>query len=422
MHDKSSRSITLMCGNKEVLEFNFSNGTFNLFNKELLPYRLRNLDNEDVSLYLSNDVMVTKFNNAFVDWCASRVLLLSRKNAKKLYQAFRLNQSQDPISRAKLAIACRALSVLDNYWLKLSGDSDDWNSINLHHNKLNETLAQVALKGTSLTLQGSLVSPEFTTNGAYAKAWRRIDNKLYLHKCSDTSFETKIEECVSNILDCCNVAHCKYTTTTDDGLVVSSCEAMTTDYISILDGSNFCSYCNRSELSADREIVKLDPDGYYRMFIVDYLIANPDRHSQNWGLFYKSSDCELIGLHPLFDHNNAFDKEVMYNEDYDSHFLNKTLKENALYAMKKTDFHFVKPITPDLFLTDRQYEVFMKRANQLGIQVREKTIDDAIVMGWGYLRDKEKILKAIPEAVLNSNDLDLIQDAVYGIVRNGYNV
>lgn len=422
MSSKSLRSITLMCGNKEVLEFNFSNGTFNLFNKELLPYRLRNLDNEDVSLYLSNDVMAAKFNNAFVDWCASRVLLLSRKNAKKLYQAFRLNQSQDPISRAKLAIACRALSILDNYWLKLSGEDNAWNSLDLRHNKLNDVLAQIALKGTSLTLQGSLVSPEFTTNGAYAKAWRRIDSKLYLHKCSDTNFETRIEECISNVLDCCNVAHCKYTTTTDDDLVVSSCEAMTTDYISILDGSNFCSYCNRSKLSADREIIKLDPDGYYRMFIVDYLIANPDRHSQNWGLFYKSSDCELIGLHPLFDHNNAFDKEVMYNEDYGSHFLNKTLKENALYAMKKTDFHFVKPITPDLFLTDRQYEVFMKRANQLGVQVKEKTIDDAIAMGWGYLRDREKILKAIPESVLNSNDLDLIQDSVYSIVRNGYNV
>jgi len=68
---------------------------------------------------------------------------------------------------------CRAVSLLDNYWLKMEGDAATWAETNLRHNKLNEVIAQVALHGKSLTLQGSMQTPELTTNGAYAKAWRR---------------------------------------------------------------------------------------------------------------------------------------------------------------------------------------------------------------------------------------------------------
>lgn len=104
------------------------------------------------------------------------------------------------------------------------------------------------------------------------------------------------------------------------------------------------------------------------MFIIDYLIANPDRHGQNWGMAYDPTTMHIYGLHPLFDHNNAFDIGVMNDEDYPSHFLNKTLKQNAIEAIKAgCGFKFTKPITRDMFLTTRQYECFMHRVKQLNI-------------------------------------------------------
>lgn len=113
----------------------------------------------------------------------------------------------------KIAMTCRAVSVLDPYWLKFDEDPDiTWSQADVKQNPLNEIVAQVALHGKSLTLQGSLVTPELTTNGAYAKAWRRHpDGCLWLYKLgADGNTESRIEVMCSNLLDKMNVEHVHY--------------------------------------------------------------------------------------------------------------------------------------------------------------------------------------------------------------------
>ena len=46
------------------------------------------------------------------------------------------------------------------------------------------------------------------------------------------------------------------------------------------------------------------PD-YVRMIFLDTIVANPDRHTANFGLLRDIKTGELIGLSPLFDHNMA---------------------------------------------------------------------------------------------------------------------
>ena len=382
----ANRNMLLMCGNIIVMSINFEDGVFDVLNEKLLPFRMKNAlqtyvidENASVKYNTTQALRVARANeSAVVSWLANRTLLLSRKNAKKLYNAFSIaDQKQDEYTRAKLALICRACSVLDNYWVKLDGDSITWENANLRHISLNEVVAQIALHGTSLTIQGSIVnSPEFLTNGASAKCWRRYpDGKLWLHKAGDNGkFEAKVEIAVSNILDRCNVNHCHYEAADDDGLFVSACPVMTDDNISIVDGDNFVGYCNRSGLDVESEIKRLDADSYYKMLIVDYLIANRDRHTQNWGFYYNPNTTELLKMHPLFDHNNAFGIECMQDENYKSHFGDKSLKENALNAMRHCDFHFTKDITKDLFVTQRQYDCFMHRAEQLGVETKKQSI------------------------------------------------
>ena len=379
--------LVLMCANERVLSVDVGTGEISIHNEKLLPHSLKNrfkFHTKTKPPYTEQDykyIIHYNFKNywAVVNWLANRTLLFSRCNAKKLYQAYRLEQLTDESSRAKLAVTCKALSVLDNYWVKLPTDTTTtWDKINIRHNPLNKAIAQIALHGTSLplqgfsfSLQGSPEAPEFTTNGAYAKAWHRDeDGSLWLYKLNDMQSTAKVEVMVSNLLDCMNVKHCHYEAREDMGEYVCACPLMTSDEISIADGLTFIGYCNRLGLNPDEELIKLDADGFYKMLIVDYLIANPDRHGQNWGVYYNPTTTEIISLHPLFDHNNAFDKSAMEDEHYKSHFFNKSLKRNAMMAMKKVDFYFTKPITREMFLTSRQYEVFMKRASQLGIKTK----------------------------------------------------
>lgn len=118
--------------------------------------------------------------------------------------------------KVQIAMTCRAASVADPYWLKFDDDGDlAWNRIDISQNPRNEVVAQVALHGKSLTLQGSLITPELTTNGAYAKAWRRHpDGRPWLYKAgADGNTESRIEVMCPNLLDKMNVRHVHYFTT-----------------------------------------------------------------------------------------------------------------------------------------------------------------------------------------------------------------
>ena len=90
---------------------------------------------------------------------------MSRANAKWIYNLLKFEQVQSDYQKAKIAIACRAVSLQDSYWLKLDGDNTNWAGVDIRRNHLNEVIAQVALHGKSLTLCGSLISPELTTHG-----------------------------------------------------------------------------------------------------------------------------------------------------------------------------------------------------------------------------------------------------------------
>ena len=119
----SNTRLVVMCGNKEVFNINMDEGDIAVVNESLLPFRLKG-DLRDIMPYekitskyedTQRIIAIGKNRNAIINWLSSRTLLLSRTNAKKLYQAFRLEQLQDETSRAKLAMSCMALSILDNY-------------------------------------------------------------------------------------------------------------------------------------------------------------------------------------------------------------------------------------------------------------------------------------------------------------------
>ena len=151
---------------------------------------------------------------------------------------------------------------------------------------------------------------------------------------------------------------------------------MTTDDISILPGMDFYTYCLVNGKDPLTETLKIDAESIYKMWIVDYLISNPDRHGMNWGFFYKSDTMDILGCHPLYDHNNAFDKAVMLDDNPPYVFTDKySMKRAAEVAMSKVDFHFYRDFTRDDFLTERQYESFMRRSKHLGIKSINLDID-----------------------------------------------
>lgn len=375
------KAFTIMMKDIEVMRVDFAALIYEVINEKYIPYPIKgklqpliNPANMKSTFDMTQFVIAARKNEeAIVSWLANRVLLLSRANAKWIYNLFHFEQVGTDEQRVKIAMTCRAVSVLDPYWLKFDDDKEiTWSKVDVKQNPLNEIVAQVALHGKSLTLQGSMITPELTTNGAYAKAWRRhADNQLWLYKLgANGNTESKIEVMCSNLLDKMNVEHVHYEAGQDEEKYVCMCPCMTTESKAILTGMEFISYCNVNGKDPDTEIFALDKESIYKMWIVDFLISNRDRHGQNWGFFYDTNTMEILGCHPLFDHNNAFDIDFMRNMDAPYQFGDITMKQAALKAMKEVDFHFTAPITREDFITDRQYNSFRKRAEVLGLEMK----------------------------------------------------
>lgn len=390
-----SRDMLLMMKDKVVMKINLDSSLFEVVDEKLLPFTMQNKlrhvpDFTEVkSKYddTQRQIAIRKNNDALLSFLSFRILPITRENAKKIYNLFGFAQLQDEISKSKIALVCRALSLQDNYWVKMDGDTATWNNVCLRNVSLSEAVAQVSLHGSSLTLTNkmdeAMRTPELTGQGAYAKAWVREQDGLYLYKRGANGItESKIEVMVSNLLDNCNVNHLKYEAGESNGEYICKCKCMTDDTISILSGMDFDTWCTVRGVDSHKEALKIDPEAIYKMWIVDYLISNRDRHGLNWGFFYNCDTMQILGCHPLYDHNNSFDTALMQDEDagylYDD---TMTMKQAAIEAMKHVDFHFYrKPVRSD-FMTERQYQSFTRRANQLDIKVlddRTVSVSDVI--------------------------------------------
>lgn len=387
-----SKDMLLMMKDKAVMKINLDMSLYEVIDEKFLPFTMQNKlryipdFTEIKSRYddVQRQIAINKNRDTLISFLASRILPITRENAKKIYNLFGFAQLQDEISKSKIALACRALSLQDNYWVKLEGDNVTWDNVCLRNVSLSEAVAQVSLHGSSFTLTNkkdeAMRTPELTGQGTYAKAWVREPDGLYLYKKGfHGNTESRIEVMVSNLLDNCNVNHLKYETGESNGEYICKCKCMTDDTISKLPGLDFNTWCNTRGLDSHKEALRIDPESIYKMWIVDYLIANNDRHGLNWGFFYNCDTMQIIGCHPLYDHNNSFDIALMQDEDagylYDD---SMTMKQAAMKAMKEVDFHFYRTPVREDFITDRQYNTFLHRAEQIGVRVipREQAVEE----------------------------------------------
>ena len=304
----------LMSKDTIIAEYDFNTMLFKTYNAGLMPFALR-----------GNNVNILTLR----DWLVNRVLSLSRSNAKVMLSAINIDQND------KLAIcyACRGLSLTDCYWIKENTDKVTWDDVNLYTNSLNKAMSEIALTGEYISIQGRIRTPELTGGGAYAKCWRRLKDGIYLYKTGSLQGNNKehlIEVLCSDLLDELGVNHVKYQLAQTGLYSVSKCKNMTSLQISICDMGYFSGYCTRNNINLSQWLST--QQGYYEMLIVDYLIANTDRHLGNWGVYFNADTGNVISLHPLFDHNNAL---VKSNDIYSKVVAGGTREACARQAKKR---------------------------------------------------------------------------------------
>lgn len=200
-----------------------------------------------------------------------------------------------------------ALSLNDTFWVKPAGSALAWENVSLYRNDFDEIVAEAALNGNFSEMSLSATSPEFGTDGQYAKCWRREQDRICLYKGGSATYEI---EPLSEYLACqISERLCPDAVPYDMAFyhekLVSICPLFTSEEIGlakafdVVKGEHRIAALLRWFSSIGSE------DAFRRMCVLDAVILNTDRHLGNFGVLFRNDTMEILGMAPAFDHNRS---------------------------------------------------------------------------------------------------------------------
>lgn len=277
MFDKNNYEI--MSG--DIVVAIWQNGELIIKNEDLLPLYLKRMPNADM-------------------WLETRAIDSHRANSRLLKKALRLAEKDDVSTVAHV----NAATITDNYWIRPIGSDLTYNDVKFS----DDYFSNLALKGNYDSFNKAANSkksrtPELTNVGSFEKCWKLRDNKWWMYK------KATHNEMFSEIF--------VYELGKELGFNMAIYERGS-DFIKSLDFTKGASvnFEPASTFMGDNEdyldVIKAlkgicpaaIPD-YIRMIFMDTITANPDRHTNNFGLLRDTKTGKIIGFAPNYDNNMA---------------------------------------------------------------------------------------------------------------------
>ena len=254
----------VLSGNTIVAKW--ENKTLTVFKENLLPLYLKQHPNAE-------------------HWIASRAIDSHRANARLLKKALRLKEKDD----LSTALYVNAATITDNYWIKAL-DS------NLTYQDLRFTDDYFSV----LALKGSYSSFNRVAN---SKCWKLIDGKWWMYKSAthDELFSELFIYHLGKELEM-NMAVYKRGDKCIKSLDFTDNASVNFEPAFAFMGDN---EDYEEVFSKLEELCPQAKADFVKMIFLDTIVANPDRHTANFGLLRDIKTGKLIGFAPLFDHNMA---------------------------------------------------------------------------------------------------------------------
>lgn len=336
------KKFTLMNKNKKVFDFVYDEEEHFIVNFE------RNYpENEDYApfgLIKMNEIDKVEFNK----WWKNRQIPASRKGLKEVLHN---SNVYDKDNFDLLDAKAYCLSLSDQYWVKGVDEEISWESINFFDNEFSEDIGKILFNEGKTALNLNLNTPDMTSNGNYEKRWKIIDGERYLLKAGSKIYNqepfneliaTKLYERLLN-----KDEYVEYSVIFDDDKAISKCKNFITkntelvpawkinEYYEFLDDEDKYTHYIRCLNNLGIKDAETLTD---KMIVCDYIIANKDRHFNNFGVIRDVNTLKFIGVAPIFDNGCSlwYDENDMYVGEF---FLTKPFEE-----YEKTQLSLVKKL------------------------------------------------------------------------------
>ena len=210
-----------------------------------------------------------------------------------------------------------ALSLNDTFWCRPADSDLCWGRVSLFHGEFNEVIARIAFEGGLRGEVFSSTSPEFSTDGSFAKCWKVVEGRISLLKTGSRGTHNSGLEPYSEVL-ACQLGRALGLPTVDYALAsvrdreggrrmpASLCSLFTSEDVGFVPARRLLEtpYPSMGRLLELYEGVGAG-EQFRRLIVLDAIAVNPDRHIGNHGMLFDANTLKLLGMAPVFDNNMA---------------------------------------------------------------------------------------------------------------------
>jgi len=367
----SHKTYTLKHFDKSLVTFRFISTPLSGSKIEIIAQQKENSRFFPLGLEINSDNLLS--------WIKSRTIPKNREFVHKVLME--LGLSLDNLEG--IVSISKSLSLNDCYWIVEEGFEGKFKDYNLYDNDFNKTLSLLAYTGyASVKKEGFLSSPEFTTNGMLAKAWRRNPQGrkgTFLYKggsygCANCGKEPYSEFYASQIAQSMGLNATPYRLGKWKGKVNSICELFSSKELAFVPIYHLV---KEGGWEAVLAYYKNLGESYYEalieMLVFDVIILNTDRHFGNFGLLVDNTSNEIVSVAPIFDNGlslfaDALDDDLENIEAYAKTKSMKNAGDFILFAekiMTKKVKQKVRKLIGFTFDKSSKYKLHNKRLRKI---------------------------------------------------------